>query len=157
MLVWCLFLCKCVCNIYCIIVIFILEIEGYWNNRLAQLPGGAPDTRVTYKVREFLGSCHVVMSLPKVLPLPGSHGVSRSASTDAGCGSSKSCFHESDFEDLPKPTWPSFAAWNLVEYLKYSASSKHPNTSLLGWFLTLFSATSWFRLSLILHRPEFCF
>lgn len=82
-LVWFRFLCLCLCNIYCMIVIFILEIEGYWNNRLAQLPGGAPDTRVTYKVRWFLGSYHVVMSLQEALPLLGSHDVSRSVWTDA--------------------------------------------------------------------------
>ena len=82
-LVWFRFLCICLCNIYCMIVIFILEIEGYWNNRLAQLPGGAPDTRVTYKVRWFLGSYHVVMSLQEALPLLGSHDVSRSVWTDA--------------------------------------------------------------------------
>lgn len=90
----------CLCNIYCIIVIFILEIEGYWNNRLAQLPGGAPDTRVTYKVRWFLGSYHVVMSLQQVLPLLGSRDVSRSVWTDAGCCFSKYHFQESYFEDL---------------------------------------------------------
>ena len=81
-LVWFRFLYVCLCNIYCMIVIFTLEIEGYWNNRLAQLPGGAPDTRVTYKVRWLLGSYHVVMSLQEALPLQGSHDASRSAWTD---------------------------------------------------------------------------
>ena len=82
-LVWFRFLYACLCNIYCMIVIFTLEIEGYWNNRLAQRPGGAPDTRVTYKVRWLLGSYHVVMSLQEALPLQGSHDASRSVWTDA--------------------------------------------------------------------------
>lgn len=97
-LVWFSFLCICLCNIYYMIVIFILEIEGYWNNRLAQLPGGAPDTRVTYKVCWFLGSYHVVMSLQDPLPLLGSHDVSRSVCCNVCC-SSKYHFHENYFED----------------------------------------------------------
>lgn len=160
-LLWFSFFVYMLCNIYYMIVIFILEIEGYWNYRLAQLPGGAPDTRVTYKVRWFLGSYHVVMSLQEAaMPLVGSHDVSRSVWTDAVMFvvPQSSTFMGTAFEDQHKPTWQSLAAWKLVEYLKYSTSYKHPNTFLFGWFMTpLFSAVSWFWLNTIIHRPEFCF
>lgn len=76
-------MCICLCYIYCIIVIFTSEIEGYWNNRPAQLPGGSPDTRVTSKVRWTLGSYHGVMSLQEGPPLRGSHSFSQRMLADA--------------------------------------------------------------------------
>lgn len=117
--------CVCVClyNIYYMIVIFILEIEGYWNNRLAQLPGGAPDTRVTYKVRWFLGSYHVVMSPQEAMPLsrkPWCQQISLTWCWDACCSSKYHC-QENYFED-PTET-----------YMAESCSLK------VGWVFKIFS------------------